>query len=114
MLTAILFNIFAGLTLFRLWLVAAWRDTAPLHVYYSGSGEDWVVARTADEATDILVNQCGYSREEAEEDGWDRLPDDQPLKMFGYCDEDETLALQATCQSWAMRNGVGVLGSRDW
>jgi hypothetical protein len=72
-----------------------------------------VIAESAEEATEILMRDLGYCKEEAEnEEGWTRLPDDKPLTM--HMGEDSDIVESRTCGEWVGVHGKGYLGSEDW
>lgn len=94
---------------------------ADLHVWTTG--EDWVVAESAQDATQCMCEQLGCEPEEfdAEEHEWRRLDDAAILSV--WCDPDGDIAchgedgcgpVERSVTDWIKREGRGFLATANW
>lgn len=81
-----------------------------LHVF-KNDVTDWVVAESAADATNVLLELgTGVAVEDLDTD-WQQLPDDKVLAInFDECDGGRRAQ---TCAAWCAEKGRGVLGSTE-
>lgn len=72
---------------------------------------EWVIARSPEDASDLVKEHAGEPDPDWDTGPWRALPDDDVLTIE---DEDLATVVTKTCAEWVASNGRGFLASTEY
>lgn len=72
---------------------------------------EWVIARSPEDAAELVKEYAGEPDSDDEPATWRALPDD---KVLAIGDEDSGTVATKTCAEWVASNGRGFLASTEY